>query len=278
MLKKYLSKIYYSYFYSSPIGYRIRQKFRNNCLAEIKPYSKASVISDLFVWRLHQDWKTYFQLFNISSFLFPELSPSEECELHFFSKEGKLLKVINMKLDPFACQHMDISLVDGLVGEIGTFCIFHFSDVMPKINEKQAHLTERGYISYKYGHDVLESYCHGNLQAVSKKKGGSIKSVVGTSSQETSYTLQMIFSDVSKFELLYTNPSFKHQTVRVVFFDENHQIIKEIKRDIKPLGVEVILVENSRNEIHTLQNFGHIVMWRPLVKKFYKSHFDVLHG
>ncbi len=278
MLKKYLSKIYYSYVYSSPFGYRFRQKVKKENILELKPFSKNAAISDLFVWRAGTDWLTTFQLFNISSFLFPEDNPSEDCEIHIFDACGKFLKKIDISLQPFELKRINFQSIDGLKGDIGTFSVFHFSKSISKISQKRSHITERGYISYQRTGEILDNYCHGNLQSVSKKINGKIKSIIGVSNEKIAYYPQMIFSDCTKFELLYVNPSSTPQDIKTVLRDYNNKVIQENSARIDSFGVHVMSFDNLDRTIHTIQNYGHIMMWRPLVLKFYESHFDILHG
>ena len=278
MIKKYLSKLYYTYFYSSALGYRFRKWIKKESIGELKPFSKNAVTSDLFVWRENENWHTEFELFNISSFLFPEESPNEDCEIHIFNSNGDFLKVINIILKAFELVKIKFNAISELNDSMGTFIVFHLSNIIPKVSEKGSHLMERGYVSYRRNNEVLNNFCHGNLQAISKKRNCSIKSIIGISNHDTAYHLQMIFSDCKRFELLYTNPSFSLQKIRIILRDKNNKIIKEIRTEVNSLGVQVLFVENSDMEIHTITNYGKIIMWRPVVMKFYKTHFDVLHG
>jgi hypothetical protein len=60
--------------------------------------------------------------------------------------------------------------------------------------------------------------------------------------------------------------------------DLDHKKIKEISEKISPFGVHIMIMDNHNGMIHTIQNHAHIIMWRPIVIKFYESYFDVLHG
>lgn len=277
MGKKFISAIYYKYFYYSSIGYRFRQYFRESEIAGIKPLSKNSVISDLFVYRKSNVWGTTFQLFNISSILFPEYHWDERCEIYFWGSKGNFIKSINVTLTPFELKTLDFNYVDNLE-EAGTFAVFHFSDILSKISEKESCLTERGYIAYKYKNSPLNSYCHGNLQSLSKKQHSKIKSVAAVSKQNVPYYPQMIFSDCDSFDLIFTNPTNTQKAIKIELIDSHGNCINTSRAEIKSLGVEILSFENTERNIHTTRHYGQIMMWRPLVKKFYDTHFDVLHG
>lgn len=278
MLRKTLASLYYKKLYSSALGQRIRKYIKSENLAEIKPFSKSAVISDLFVWRQSKQWQTTFQIFNISSFIFPDDRLIEKCQIHIYDAEGIFIKKLEIVLNPLELFSLDFSTIDNLKGEVGTFSVFHFSDGLHEISKHASRLTERGYIAYNKAGNSFKNYCHGNLQAVSKTYKGNVKSVVGLAQEDIKYSPQMIFSDSSRFELIYTNPSDKVQEVTVFMYDKHQNIIEKLSKSIYPFGVEVFDVENPDHQIHTVQNSGRIIMWRPIVKKYYQTHFDVLHG
>ncbi len=274
-----LKKIYRSQIYSDPLAQRFRKIFLNEELAELKPLLKDAVISDLFVWRKDNQWNTNFKLFNISSFLFPEDNVSEECEIHIFGADGKFLQKYNYTLEPFALKNLDFAeLINSVDIKSGTFCVFHFSTVIKKFSQKGSHLTERGYIAYSYIDQSIRNFCHGNLQSVSKSRNGRVQSVVGLAKHPLAYHPQMIFSDCDSFELAYTNPSKYIQNVTINFYDKDIKEYKCLEVAIQPFGVEIIRVSNKDRQIHTLSSWGKIVMWRPIIFKYFESYFDVLHG
>jgi len=276
MLKKKLSSFYYKHIVNSAVGHRFRQKFKGEQLSELKPYDSSSVVSDLFVWRSDESWDTRFQLFNISSFLFSEERFYEECELVFFDNNGIKIKREMLSLAPFELKTFQISSFLGEAG-LGTFAIFHHTAASAKLKDKKCHLTERGYVGYHRRGENLVSFCHGNLQALSKTRNSSISSVVGTV-KSTTYKPQLILSDCTDIELIYTNPTFRKQPIYLNFFDRESRLIKKHEMKINPLGVQSFILQNTERLIHTFENIGKIVLWRPIIFKYYNSHFDVMHG
>lgn len=276
MLRKLFARIYYKYFWNSAWGHRFRMKFRSEQLFEVKPLNAQSVISDLFVWRVDDDWNTTFQLFNISSFLFPEEKPMEHCEVIFFDLNGRQIGHSSIPLKPFEMKTIDVSPLVNLKG-MGTFSIFHYSHVVKLIATKKSHLTERGYIAYHRKNEKLKSFCHGNMQSLSKSENRKYQSVVGVSS-DCVYHPQLILSDCHEFELIYTNPTLQAQAIILNFYDKDNKELKRIEDVIKPLGVQCFKINNDNHAIHVFKNSGKIVLWRPAIFKYYSTHFDVMHG
>jgi hypothetical protein len=276
MIKKFLSTLYYRYFWNSTFGHLLRMKFNSEQLSEIKPLQSLASISDLFIWRVDEEWDTTFQLFNISSFLFPEKNLQEKCDLVFFDSKGSQINHLVIELQSFEMRSLDISTLITARG-IGSFAVFHYSDIINEIEGKGSHLTERGYIAYHRKNDELKSFCHGNLQALAKTKNGKYRSIVGES-KNCSYYPQLILSDCLEFDLVYTNPTHKAQHISITFYDKENQEVTSVKELIPPLGVKSFTIENNSQHIHTLKNLGNIVMWRPILFKYNTTHFDVLHG
>lgn len=276
MIKKVLSRLYYKYLWNSALGQRIRQK-KGEALSEVRPFQSKASISDLFVWRVDENWSTDFQLFNISSFLYPEEKPSEVCDVFIFDDQGNILKKITLTLQAFEMKTLRIRDLIHQKG-MGCFSIFHYSSVIKKIANHNSHLTERGYAAYSRKGDELKSFCHGNLQALSKTTQTNHKQVVGTSLETSHYYPQLTFSDCDEFELIFTNPTFSKKNVLVECYDYKNNFLRKVDADIPAMGCHVFRINNQDKHIHTIKNSGHIVMWRPVIFKNYQTHFDVMHG
>lgn len=277
MIKKIFSKYYYKYFHYSAFFYYLRHYLHESEIAGLKPFNKKAVISDTFVYRNSVEWQTSFQLFNISSLIFPERFVKEICEIHFFGKKGNFIKKTSYTLEPLELQTINISNIDGLEA-FGTFAVFHHSDVVKEIRKKGSCLTERGYVAYRYKNSPLYSYCHGNLQALSKSLSSKIKSVAAVSCKDHAYSPQIIFSDCDLFELIFTNPTNKTKKINIELYNKKNQIIDNYIEKIEPFGVKILTFPNNDRKKHTIKTYGQIMMWRPIIKKFYATHFDVLHG
>ena len=102
-------------------------------------------------------------------FIFPEKSITEFCEILIFNSSGKLIKTDKQKLNPLEMKNIKIN--DYVKNEKeGTFSIFHYSNILNEFKKKKSHLTERGYVAYYNDRNQLKSFCHGNMQSLSKEK------------------------------------------------------------------------------------------------------------
>lgn len=276
MVKKLFSRFYYNFFFNTSIDYRIRKFLKKDPIIEMKPWNSKSVISDLFLWRAGDNWITDFKLLNIASIIFPEKKITEHCEILVFDSSGNLLKTDYQKLQPLEMKNLKIN--DYIKNEKeGTFSIFHYSSILTEFIKKKSHLTERGYVAYSNKQNQLRSFCHGNLQSLSKVKKKNIKSVVSLYPKSYYYP-QLILSDCDKIEIFYCNPTFNSQEIKIEFYDRENNKHMDLQGEVDPLGCKNFEVDNKMRKIHTFKNSGQIAMWRPLIFKNYKSHFDVIHG
>lgn len=277
-IKKALSKYYYAHVHDSAVGCRVRRWIDSNPVAELRPFNARAAISDLFVWRCNDEWETEFDLFNISSFVYPEQAPQEECRIIVFNGDGRQMSDHALTLAPFECRNIKMSDYLGGQTGVGTFAVFHHSPCATQYESFKTHLTERGYIGYRRKGDAIKTYCHGNLQALSQAPLEKGFSYVAATTASMRYHPQLILSDSQRIELIYTNPSTRGQALRVNLFDATGQKIGEKNAVVPARAVRIIEINNDDGAIHTFDNHGGIVMWRPVIKKYYKTHFDVMHG
>ncbi len=277
-LKKTLSKYYYSHVYETAIGCRLRQFIEDKPIAELRPFNSKAAISDLFVWRCDDVWETEFDLFNISSFVYPEEQPEEECRIILFDKDGRRMGSHSLTLAPFERRVLKLSDYLGSDRGVGTFAVFHHADCVSRYEACKTHLTERGYIGYRRRGDTLKSFCHGNLQALSQVPGQDGFSYVAATTAPMRYHPQLILSDSRMIELIYTNPSARSKALSINLFDKDSKKVSERHAIVPARSVRIIKIDNADRTIHTFDNTGGIVMWRPVIKKYYDTHFDVMHG
>lgn len=278
MIKKHLSKYYYKHIHGSALGYRLRRFIDETPVAELKPFNSKAAISDLFVWRCDDEWETEFEIFNITSFVYPKEMPEEQCRIIFFDADGREFNKIEFKLAPLERRTIKISnYLQGRKG-LGTFSVFHHSHLAKRFSDQGSHLTERGYVGYRRKGDQLKSYCHGNLQSLAQTPRQKGYSYVAATTPPMRYYPQLILSDCDKIELLYTNPSAKAKALKIDLFDYQGQKIGGYDTIIPPRGMRIVTLDNFNRKIHTFDNRGGIVMWRPVILKYYETHYDVMHG
>jgi len=279
-LKKKLSAYYYGTVHPSALGYRLRRVLGGERLAEEKPFDPSAAVSDLFVWRCDDVWETEFDLFNLTSFLFADRDSNEPCDILLFDAAGKKVKEFSLTLEPMERRILILSslLPPGISGA-GTFSVFHHSPRAGELAARHSHLTERGYIGYRRRGDSLKSYCHGNLQSLSRTAGkGGHGYVAVTEAKPEVYYPQLILSDCDRAELVYTNPSSKARRICVRAYARDGRLLRSVNSLVPPCGVSILPLDNADRAIHTFDNIGDIAMWRPVIFKHTPVHFDAMHG
>ena len=88
----------------------------------------------------------------------------------------------------------------------------------------------------------------------------------------------MILFDCDKIEIFYCNPTLNKQKIEIDFYDRKNNKRMALQGTINPLGCQKFEIDNTKRLIHTFKNNGKITMWRPIIFKNYKTHFDVMHG
>lgn len=262
-----------------PMTQRLRSYTNIHPPQDFKPLSKNHSTSDIFVCRAGDDWQTQFCLFNIMSYIYPEKKATDESTIVLYDCNGNELVRKSYLLQPLEMKKVMISDMADNIGELGTFAVFHKSNLIDCVKQQHSYICERGYVGYKRKGDDLYSFCHGNMKSVSKSVNGKkVRSVVGRGVSPVRYKPQMVVSDCDRLELVYTNPAPTVETLRVNFIGHGQQQLDTQSLTIPKFGVRVLEIDNSQRKIHTLENWGRIILWRPVVFKHYTTHFDCLHG
>lgn len=247
---------------------------------EFRPRSPADSLSDLFVWRNGEGWETEFVLFNQRTHMLPDREDIDQVEVILFSAAGRELSRHWFKLAAWERKELNIaSLLPENSGAYGTLAIFHDSRDVPELFEARTHFTERGYIAYRRVGERVWKFMHGNLQAVAKKvPGRRIDFVAGWGGRPFAYRPQTLFDDCSRFELFYTNPSPREETVTVRLFDAGYGLVAEHHAAIAPAGCVVLGFDNSDGVINSIEGSGRLNMWRPAILKYSSRSYDIFHA
>lgn len=244
------------------------------------PESNLAKISDLFIWRHSEDWKTSFELLNISG-LFGE-NESYLVEILFFDMNGKVFFTHKINIEKCNRQILNISKIltedfKGLIiGKYGTFAIFHSKT--PKIVvQLKSFITERGYISYKYKNAPLYSYTHGNLDAI-EKTNNTVTSIGGISFLPRKYCLQYQLLPNFEYDIALTNPcsSARKVVIKVISFN-NQTIVDSLQVLIKPKASFVHSVKDLSTPSRVVI-YSKMIMARPIVFTKQGGNMDVFHG
>lgn len=219
---------------------------------------KNQSISDAFIWRTDNGFKTIFKYTDILKLFYN--NNESEVEIEFFNRNNSLIKKITLSNINISNQILiDKYFLDG-IEDYGTFYIFHKSK--KKINSI---IRNSCYTGYSYL-DNLPSFVHGNLLTKIKDfSGKNIEEGIGAKSffKNKVYTLQNSFKNRS-FELAFINPC--KSTINFQISKSNYKINKGETLIIKFKDLDFIqIVSNS-------------YLLRPIVFELEKDYLDVYHG
>jgi hypothetical protein len=239
-----------------------------------KPNNPQSVISDLFVWRCHQDWKTYFELLDLASLFGDE--GQHQVDIVFFDSNGENFHQKSIELSGLYRQVLDISkllsTLKQLPSDYGTFCVLH-KKIPNSVLKLQSFIAERGYVSYQYKNAPLRSYVHGNLDAIDD----SLAPLSGSSFLNRQYNLQYLLEMGKAYEIALVNASSKNKKVEFKVIDFNASIWMEKFINLKPKQVFILPIKDIPNPSHLIIK-NKIIMARPVVFSFDNNKMDVFHG
>lgn len=265
--------------YSSAAVQRIRMATGWRVPMNIRPQSADETISDLFPWRVDDQWETLYALPNAMSQFDPTCNATDHITIVIYDQNGIEITRKSMDFKPMEVRLIKIEdLLDGKTGQ-GTFAIFHDVRAHQIFKADRTHPTERGYFAFKWRNDDIWSYVHGNLKAVSKHPDSDkVNFVSGYTKERKFYRPQVLFDDCDRFELLYTNPTAKARSLELILKDKQQNEISRQTAIIPPYGCHAFDVENKDRHIAIIEGWGQVNMWRPLIMKHYQSHFDVFHS
>lgn len=259
---------------------RIEKRVRRDLHAPqgltLRPSDGEAVISDLFLWRQDDGWKTFFELLDIFTLVKPEDVPGERAvTLMIFDRFGQTVSEQKLLVNPGGRQTVSISdLVPRTIGEYGTFACFHLEH-KPSTLSKQIFITERGYCGYARSKDGPRSYVHGNLDAVAWGSLG-IEQIGAPGLLASTYRLQVLIEPEATYELSFVNPSKKVQRLKIT---QEGPGLREM-RTLRLLPRQSALVDLGKwrpgNAIVSIRS--RLPMARPLVFFRQGDAFDVFHG
>jgi hypothetical protein len=228
-----------------------------------KEKKKVSIVSDIFLWRTDNGFKTRFNFSDIIN-LFYGIENSW-VEIHFYSKNNELIK--KLKIESLN-KINSIDITAEYIGkkDFGNFYIFHYCPKETKVLLDDNTLSNRCYVGYSQNGN-LHSFVHGNAHAkyTSVYNDESIKSdIIRTSLFKNSkYTIQKYFDLSHKNEIFISNPTSKK--LKFSINDKNYIL--------KPFNTISIIVEQSIITIISNCRF-----LRPTVFSYKNEYLDVHHS
>jgi hypothetical protein len=246
---------------NSALGIKLRNKigFRPVPIIIDKNCEVAS-ISDAFLWRTDNKYKTTFKYADILG-LFYKIEDSY-VELSFYSKDNNFIKkIIINKLNYSNELLIDKDFLNGIEG-YGVFYVFHRCN---NYSGGDLVISNRCYIGFSV-EDKLSSFVHGNVfvkyQSLDGRFDGS--DMVKNSFFNNVYRIQNSFINFTKSELFFVNPTSKKINFLIgsnKFSLENHCSI---------------LIDISKEEDITI--ISKCMLLRPIIFNYKGDFYDVYHA
>lgn len=239
-----------------------------------------SVISDLFVLRMENQWETYFECLKFNTIFYPnDISNLKKVVFCFYNKKGEYISEKEVKLSSSIKTTLNVNILakDLNISKDCLFAIFH-----PQknywISNHNSFLAERGYIGYanpNFG--KIKSFVHGNLDAIARNNDRKGDILLGNFSFfKKQYNLQHILTEGNSYELFLVNPTFKKQKIKII--EETNCIKKEKESIIPSKGLFNHNIYVKKKEKTKVVIESNIYLARPVVFKIMPSSFDVFHG
>ena len=222
-------------------------------------------ISDAFLWRTDNNFKTIFHYTDILS-LFYKIQDSF-VEIHFYSKKNEKIKIIKFdKLDLSNKLLIDSKYLNGIC-DYGVFYIYHFTNQdLPK----DIIISNRCYSGYSKNEN-LYSYIHGNTLAKyckidnneneSNYKSNIIKKTI---TKNQIYKVQKLFKNFDKSELFFANPT--SEIVNFSINEDNYKLTDGCSVLIDVSKYETIIIKSN------------CLFLRPIIFSYKNQFMDVHHG
>lgn len=219
-------------------------------------------ISDGFLWRTDNEFKTIFKFSDLIKIFFNEKLST--IEIIFYNKNNQFLK----KITKSDLEYSNTIIIDkkfmNNISDYGIFYIYHQTNKILKSSIRNACYT--GY-SYK---DNLASFVHGNFP-ISYKSLNSLKNndtdeeiITSFLFKKNKYKIQKYFKNLTKSEIFIQNPTTKKINFSINSF--NYQL--------DGLCGNIIDVSNY-NEIEIISDCS---FFRPIIFNYKKNYIDVHHG
>ncbi len=244
-----------------------------------EPSQRSSSISDLFLIRQNQLWKTEFELLNINALISGESHSMNwsHVEFWFFSGAGKIVGKKSVPLGEALKNTLKLSdLTKSLTVMPSTFAVFHSPyDSVEYLSH--SYIAERGYVGYEYSELGMKSYVHGNLDAVACADG-TIEPLGNSGFLRRIYTVQHLLSGEAKYEFAFTNPTKKSQKIEM----QRSELIGKWEKlgniKIGAFGSDIFSYENDSDSKCVIRFRSRMYLARPVVFRTTRNSMDVFHG
>lgn len=245
----------------------------------MRPMSRSATVSDLFPWRVGGGWNTRFDLMNMPSLVSPHCAAPDRVTLIAFDAGGAEARRFEQTLEPFETARLEFTRGFPDLEGHGAFACFHDSAALDTLPESRSWLAERGYVAYRREQDPLWAYVHGNAHALAAAPADRHPVSVATqTSRLHRYRPQAPFDDCDSFAVIFVNPLPRAAELEVRALDGERGVVETRRAELPPRGTEIFAFDNVGRRIAMIENQSPRTAWRPIIFKYYESHFDVFHA
>lgn len=245
----------------------------------VKPRRSDSVVSDLFIVREDENWKTEFEVLNINAIIAGDFGnfTGRNLKFHFFTAKGRKVKTYEMKFDERPRQTVQLSnLISGLDSPPATFAVEH-PNCLSVDDLEGSHVADRGYTGYEFKNLGVKGYVHGNLDAV-EIHGERVSPIGNSGFFQRYYTVQHVLKGPAIYEFAFTNPTSKVQVIQPqLTFCDGLWLDREAFA-IESLGASIFRVEIQVEQKAIARFRSKLYLARPVVFRSTDTNMDVFHG
>ena len=223
------------------------------------PLEENQSISDAFIWRTDNSYKTVFKYSDLLRIFFNE--GNKEVELYFYDKDNRLIKQLLINNINLSNQ---LIIDKDFIGQetYGKFFIFHKNKSKLPIS-----IINKCYLGFSQNNN-LPSFVHGN--ALSANLGFDEDNNINSDIVSTSffmnrrYRIQNYFKLFDKTELFFTNPTSKK--VRFNIGSKIFTLKNGCSEIVKIKDIEIIDIKSN------------CYFLRPIIFNYKSKYIDVHHA
>jgi hypothetical protein len=238
-------------------------------------------VSDAFFWRSEGKWLTMFQLMNLPSILEPDIAAEEQVIVIVTGANGEELGRHSFVLRPFEVVPILLNDLSGGKVPFGFFTVYHVpTTASSRPRQSISSISDNGYVGFRRQDDGdLWSYAHGKDYTFAfdptRAQQYPLRRLAGG---DACYRPQTRFDDALASELVFVNPLASPTPMRVDVLDVAGRAVRSIERNLQPHEVWMMNLDNKERPAVCLSIYSQMDLMRPLIFKYYSTHFDVFHG
>lgn len=262
---------------NTPLGLRLRTLLDYRRPSYYFHYQEP--VSDAFFWRVDEVWDTRFDLCHTAGILKPGYDEPYDVLLAVFDAEGNEIARRTECVEPMKIKRLALRELAGDHSGLGTFSVFHLFDKKSVLVNTETCVAERGYTSYRRKTDApgFWSYAHGNVYIRGYDPAtGRVQALGQPTHEPWRMRPQVTFEDCRHFELCFANPVNGPFDMTLNLLGSGNQVLETRQQTLQPFSGFVFSSEGL--DVVSVEVLAKFTMFRPIIFKYYDSHFDVFHA